>query len=213
MKITRLAGGQVLVASIHQNQKPMKDNEDEFPEQPGTCPISKEPCSSVQCDIQCALDSQIPGKKRERKVMKADKLADYILQHMDADTALRRLLKTTTDQVAKLMLGAPIEPGENGVISPLHILVCAAMDLGWNMAVEKSAPNDQVRGLVVGTKEYVEKIFAPEKELRVLKDILKRIIKENGDFTMDGADLQAINKMLWPDSKHNFDASANVKSN
>ena len=42
-------------------------------------------------------------------------------------------------------------------------MLLAAMDAGWNIALEKDAPDDEVRGLTVGTQEYLDKIFDGEK--------------------------------------------------
>lgn len=78
---------------------------------------------------------------------------DYILTQMSAEEALLRLLEGPLGQYEKLKFDESGEP-----VHPLLIMSMAAMDLGWNFAIEKGRDEEEVRGLIVGTDEYMKKL-------------------------------------------------------
>lgn len=53
------------------------------------------------------------------------------------------------------------EDGNEGV-HPLLVIAMAALDLGWQLAIENGEGDEQVRGLAVGTQEYMDKLFPNE---------------------------------------------------
>lgn len=85
--------------------------------------------------------------------MTAKELYDYILTQMSAEEALKKALSTTVQLCDDLN----VKQGLGG--APLLIIADCCMRMGWNFAIE----NDQeiVRGMVVGTEEYIESIFKP----------------------------------------------------
>ncbi len=86
--------------------------------------------------------------------MKLQELYDYILSHMPAEEALMKLLKGPLMSYEKLKF----EKGKE--VNPELIIIMAAFDLGWQLAIEKSEDrNDVVKGISVGTKEYLEGVF------------------------------------------------------
>lgn len=84
--------------------------------------------------------------------MTLDEFYDYITKYMTPEQALKKLLATQMDRYEKLKL-----PGEEGgePISPIFIIANAAMDLGWNIVLEDEKVSNEVRGLTVGTDEYI----------------------------------------------------------
>lgn len=88
--------------------------------------------------------------------MKPEEFVEYILKHMTAEEALLKLIKLQTDQYDKIKLGQPINPKPGDTINPLMIIVTAAMDLGWDLAIESGEKSKEVRGIMIGTKEYLK---------------------------------------------------------
>lgn len=81
-----------------------------------------------------------------------DDLYEHIVKHITPEQALRKLLGGAILQYEKLKF----DENENPV-HPEFIIAMAAMDLGWQIAVEKSS--ETVQGLIVGTKEYIDRTF------------------------------------------------------
>lgn len=95
--------------------------------------------------------------------MKIKEFVDHILKHMDAREALEKLMATQLSHYEKLKLEK--QPEDNPEqISPYFILVAAALDLGWGIAIEKGDKKDIVRGMVVGTDDYMNHIFKKEDD-------------------------------------------------
>jgi hypothetical protein len=83
--------------------------------------------------------------------MIAKELYDYITSQMTAEEALKKLLESSLINYKKLKFNK----GEE--IHPLILIASASMDMGWQIAVEKD--QDEVRGVSVGTVEYMEQLF------------------------------------------------------
>jgi hypothetical protein len=96
----------------------------------------------------------------EQKI-KITAFVDFILTKMDAREALIKLMATNIHHYEKLKLEK--QPEDNPeMVSPYFILINAAMDLGWDFAIEKN--HEIIRGLSVGTKEYFEDLFKTGKD-------------------------------------------------
>lgn len=94
--------------------------------------------------------------------MNAKELRDYILTKMTAEEALLKLLQSHVDHYDKLKVQFDEqyanEEGHNQG-SPIMIIAAAAMDLGWQIAVENSSDDAPVRGLAVGTGAYLDAVL------------------------------------------------------
>jgi hypothetical protein len=77
---------------------------------------------------------------------------DYITKHMTAEEALMKLLEGSLRSYENLKFSSSDE-----AVHPIMIISMAASDLGWNLAVEED--HEEIRGLVVGTQEYMDNIF------------------------------------------------------
>ena len=88
--------------------------------------------------------------------MTVKELYDYITAQMTPEQALMKLLEGSVIQYEKLKFDENGEP-----VHPVLVITMAAMDLGWQLAIEDS--QDEVRGMVIGTKEYIDTMF-PKKE-------------------------------------------------
>ena len=96
----------------------------------------------------------------ERKV-KVTEFVEFILKHMTAEEALLKLMASQLKHYEKLKLEK--QPEDNPeIVSPYFIIVAAAMDLGWGIAVEEN--HNVVRGLTVGTPDYIDTIFDIKKK-------------------------------------------------
>jgi len=95
--------------------------------------------------------------------MKVKEFVDHILKHMDAREALEKLVATNTAHYEKLKLERQPEDNPEEV-SPYFILCQAALDLGWGIMIEKGDNKDIIRGLVVGTDDYMKHIFKTKEE-------------------------------------------------
>ena len=91
--------------------------------------------------------------------MGVEELYNYIIAKMTPEQALMKLLKGSLMSYEKLKFG------KDEAVNPEVIIVMAAFDLGWQLAIEKSEnKNDVIRGIAVGTKEYMEKYFKGNKK-------------------------------------------------
>lgn len=87
--------------------------------------------------------------------MKVKEFYDYITKHMTPEQALMKLLEGSVIQYEKLKFDS-----QEKAVHPVLIISMAAMDMGWQLAIEKGGEN--VRGLTVGTEEYMKTIFPKE---------------------------------------------------
>ncbi len=78
-----------------------------------------------------------------------EKFYDFITSHIPPEKALLLLLKSSVKNYNKLKF----KEGEE--VHPVHIIAMAAMDMGWDIAVETEKISKDVRGLTIGTKEYM----------------------------------------------------------
>lgn len=84
--------------------------------------------------------------------MKPKEFYDHITKHMTPEQALMKLLEGSLIQYEKLKFDS-----QDKAVHPIMIISMATMDMGWGFAIEKK--EGDVRGMVVGTEEYMEKIF------------------------------------------------------
>lgn len=86
--------------------------------------------------------------------MKLDDLYNHITKHMTPEEALKKLLESSLVNYENLKF----EKGKE--VHPIMIITFAAWDLGWEMtAFERREDHEQVDGLSVGTKEYMDWVF------------------------------------------------------
>lgn len=81
------------------------------------------------------------------KSITVDEFYEFILGKMSAEQALKLLLSSSIVSYEKLKF-----VDDTRAVHPIMIIAFAAMDLGWNFAIEKNQEN--VRGMVIGTEEY-----------------------------------------------------------
>lgn len=92
-------------------------------------------------------------KMTEKKTkITVDDLYDHIVKYLTPEEALKKLLVGSILNYEKLKFD-----GKENSVHPEIIIVMAAADLGWQMAIEKDA--EVVRGMCVGTEDYMTKIF------------------------------------------------------
>ena len=82
---------------------------------------------------------------------------DYITMEMTPEQALMKLLEGSLIQYEHLKFDS-----KSKQVHPTLIISMAAMDMGWNFCLEKTQPN--IRGMVVGTEEYMKTIFPAIKK-------------------------------------------------
>lgn len=85
------------------------------------------------------------------KSISLDEFYNHIISHLTPEEALKRLLAGTVDQYTQ-MRGLEGNSGQ-----PEMIIAMAAFELGWGIAFDKS--ENEIKGLVVGTEEYMNSIF------------------------------------------------------
>lgn len=95
----------------------------------------------------------------EEKISVQD-LYDHIVKHMSAEEALKILLRSSLITYEKLKFDKDEKP-----VHPLLIISMATLDLGWSFMI---ADDPQVQGLVVGTEEYIGRIFPKNKKEETL---------------------------------------------
>jgi hypothetical protein len=92
----------------------------------------------------------------EEKQMTVDELYEYVTSKMSPEHALKQLLHVQVENYTQMKLGKPVESGS---INPLMIVMASASEMGWDICIEKDNPDELVRGVVIGTEEYIDKIF------------------------------------------------------
>jgi len=91
--------------------------------------------------------------------MNVKELYDHITKHMTAEQALMKLLEGHVLTYEKLKF----QEGEE--IHPTILVVMAAMDMGWNLAIPNTGnDDDELQGMAIGTHEYLDKLFPEDKE-------------------------------------------------
>jgi len=94
--------------------------------------------------------------------MNTKEFYDYITSHMTAEQALMKLLEGSVLTYENLKL----REGEQ--VHPTMIMAMAALDMGWSLAIQGSDDED-VKGMIVGTDEYLEEVLDGGDEERLLE--------------------------------------------
>lgn len=101
--------------------------------------------------------------------MDVKEFKEYILTQMTADEALERLLATTVQQFENLKANINVEGQNHESASPYLIIINAAMDLGWDFATESPGVSPKVRGIIVGTPEYLDNVLGKVERIQALE--------------------------------------------
>ncbi len=97
----------------------------------------------------------------EPKNIKVTDFVQFILKHMTAEQALTKLLASQLTHYEKLKIDKqPADNPEN--VSPYFIMVAAAMDMGWQIAIEED--HEIIRGLSMGSEDYLKDLFKHGKD-------------------------------------------------
>ena len=83
--------------------------------------------------------------------MTVDELYEYITEYMTPEEALKKLLEGSLRSYEKLKF----DKGEE--VHPVFIISMVAMDMNWQIAF--SNESEDIEGLVIGTKDYMQEIF------------------------------------------------------
>lgn len=94
----------------------------------------------------------------EKQEMTVDQLYDYITSKMTMEEALKTLLSAQVERYTQMKLCEET----TGPINPIMIIATSAAEMGWDICIERDRPDELVRGMVVGTPEYIDKIFPDE---------------------------------------------------
>ena len=86
--------------------------------------------------------------------MTVQEFYDYITEHMTAEEALKKLLEGTLRTYEHLKF----KEGEEAV-HPTMIVAMAALDMGWSMAIPDGGDDDILKGMTIGTDEYLDELF------------------------------------------------------
>lgn len=95
------------------------------------------------------------NKDLKMETISVDDFYNFIISKMTPEEALKRFIESSLISYEKLKFN------DDKPVHPLMIIAFAAMDLGWGFAIEKDQEN--VRGLAVGTEEYLNNLFKEEK--------------------------------------------------
>lgn len=106
-------------------------------------------------------------EQKENRAIKHEEFLQFILKHMTAEQALRKLLRTNVmvpyETAQQLKLGTALK--EDEPFNPLFMVIMAAMDLGWQIALENDEDQSKhVEGITIGTEAYMERMFKGKKK-------------------------------------------------
>jgi len=82
--------------------------------------------------------------------MNTQELYDHITAHMTAEEALKKLLEGHIRTYEHLKFNKGDE------IHPIMVASMAALDMGWNLAIPDGRDDEEVKGMMIGTPEYLE---------------------------------------------------------
>ena len=85
--------------------------------------------------------------------MNAKEFYDHITEHMTPEEALLKLLEGHVKTYDKLKFA------EGEELHPLMVASMAAMDMDWQMAIPEGSDDEEVRGIIMGTPEYLEEML------------------------------------------------------
>jgi len=88
--------------------------------------------------------------------MTLDELYDYITSQLTPEETLKKMLESSLINYKELKFKKGKE------IHPLILISLASLEMGWGIAIEKD--KELVRGISVGTKEYMEKLFNKQED-------------------------------------------------
>lgn len=93
--------------------------------------------------------------------MKVQELYDYITKHMTAEQALMKLLEGSLHEYQILKFS---EDGKE--IHPVMLIVMAAQEMGWDMAITNNDDNQEVEldGMIIGTSDYIDNVLNIDKQ-------------------------------------------------
>jgi hypothetical protein len=104
-------------------------------------------------------DNKEKPEKLEEPGMTVDDLYNHILKHMTAEQALKMLLVGALGEYQKLKFSSQEE-----AIHPTMLIVMAAIEMGWCISIRQGGDEDPVDGMIVGTREFLEKEFEIKKK-------------------------------------------------
>jgi len=90
--------------------------------------------------------------------MNVKEFYDHITKHMTAEEALLKLLEGHVKTYDKLVFN------EGEELHPLMVASMAAMDMGWQMAIPEGSEDEEVRGIIMGTSEYLEEMLGEDND-------------------------------------------------
>jgi hypothetical protein len=85
--------------------------------------------------------------------MTTQELYDHITEHMSAEDALKKMLESGLKTYENLKIG------EGEEVHPVMIVVMAALDMGWNIMIPDGGDDDILRGMALGTQEYLDSLL------------------------------------------------------
>lgn len=94
-------------------------------------------------------------EKKDTKIS-VDQFYEFIVSQMTPEEALKKLLVTQMEYFDVVKDQKKLMEGKEGQLySPFMVIAQAAWELGWDIALEKGEPDSEIRGMTVGTKEYI----------------------------------------------------------
>ena len=95
-----------------------------------------------------------------KSTMTVKQVYDFIVSKITAEEALMKLLQSTLVKYDLLKFRTTDE-----MVHPEIIIAMAALDLGWDMIVEKSNQLDApLEGIIIGNSDYIKRTFANFKD-------------------------------------------------
>ncbi len=91
--------------------------------------------------------------------MTVQELYDHILKHMTAEQALKKLLEGSLHEYQFLKFS---EQGKE--IHPAMLIVMAAQEMGWDIAITSKDDSEELQGMILGTNAYINNTIGIDKE-------------------------------------------------
>jgi hypothetical protein len=91
--------------------------------------------------------------------MTVQELYDHILKNMTAEQALKKMLESSLHEYQYLRFSA-----EGKEIHPAMLVVMAAQEMGWDIAIPDIKEDEEIQGMVIGTSAYMNNTLGMQKE-------------------------------------------------
>lgn len=105
--------------------------------------------------------------------MNVQELYDHITKYLTPEQALLKILEGQVRTYENFRVSNfSFEEGE--AVPPIVLVIMAAQEMEWNVCIPNASDDDEIRGMIIGTQEYVDDKLDKNK---VIEDSFEKAIE------------------------------------